>query len=279
MFPVLAMGHLIPLCEFAKRLVLAHNFSVTFIVPNDGPLSTAPKLFLDSLIPVGINYVLLPSVNVDELSNDVVSAGSRISLAASHSLPSLHDVLKSLVSSSRVVALVVDLMATDAFDVTAEFNLSPYAFFASTAMLLSFILDIPKLDESVSCEHRKLLEPVKIPGGTLVHGKDILLDLVQDRKSDSYKRLLNYGKRYRLVEGIMVNSFKELEGGDVKALQEEEPGKPPVYPIGPLIRMGGVDNGSDCLRWLDDQPYGSVFPTLVVLRVKRYSSSLWNIQI
>lgn len=56
----------------------------------------------------------------------------------------------------------------------------------------------------------------------------------------------------------MVNSFKELEGGAIKALQEEEPGKPPVYPIGPLVQMDGADEKSECLRWLDDQPRGSV---------------------
>ncbi|KAF7154425.1 hypothetical protein RHSIM_Rhsim01G0170900 [Rhododendron simsii] len=249
------MGHLIPLREFAKRLVLTHNFSVTFIVPNNGPLSAGPKSFLDSL-PVGINYVLLPPVNFDDLSNDVIRAG--VALTVSRSLPSLRDVLKSLVSSSRpVVALVVDLVATEAFDVAAELNISPYIFFASTAMTLSLLLYLPKLDESVSCEYRDLAEPVQIPGCTPVHGKD-LLDQVQDRKGGTYKWLLDFAKRYSLAEGILVNSFRALEGGAIKALQEEEPGKPPVYPIGPLVQMDGADDGSECLRWLDDQPRGSV---------------------
>ncbi|KAH7845455.1 hypothetical protein Vadar_002214 [Vaccinium darrowii] len=65
------MGHLIPLCEFAKRLVLTHHFSITFIVPNNRPLSPSHKSFLDSLIHTGINYVLLPLVNFNDLSNDV----------------------------------------------------------------------------------------------------------------------------------------------------------------------------------------------------------------
>ncbi|KAH7847605.1 hypothetical protein Vadar_028006 [Vaccinium darrowii] len=65
------MGHLIPLYEFAKRLILTHHFSITFIVPNDRPLSPSHKSFLDSLIHTGINYVLLPLVNFNNLSNDV----------------------------------------------------------------------------------------------------------------------------------------------------------------------------------------------------------------
>ncbi|KAF7154738.1 hypothetical protein RHSIM_Rhsim01G0170700 [Rhododendron simsii] len=254
--PTQGMGHLIPLAEFAKQLLLIHNFSATFIIPTDpGPLPAAQKSFLDSL-PTGINYLLLPPVNLDDLPDDI-RAETRISLVVVRSLPSLREALKSLVSSFRVVALVVDLFGTDAFDVAAEFNVSAYMFYPSTAMALSLFLYLPKLDESVSCEYRDLPEPVRIPGCIPVHGKE-LLDPVQDRKNDAYKWVLHHTKRYGLAKGIMVNSFNELEGGAIKSLQEEEPGKPPVYPIGPLVRMGGADDGSESLRWLDDQPRGSV---------------------
>ncbi|GMP79029.1 hypothetical protein CsSME_00034732 [Camellia sinensis var. sinensis] len=50
-FPTPAMGHLIPLTEFAKRLVLTHNFSVTFIIPNFGFPIKSQKSFLDSSMP------------------------------------------------------------------------------------------------------------------------------------------------------------------------------------------------------------------------------------
>ncbi|GAV56904.1 UDPGT domain-containing protein [Cephalotus follicularis] len=72
--------------------------------------------------------------------------------------------------------------------------------------------------------------------------------------------MLHHAKRYKLAEGIMVNSFPELEAGAIKALQEKEPGKPPVYPIGPLVKMGSSGNtdDSDCLKWLDNQPHSSV---------------------
>ncbi|KAH7849570.1 hypothetical protein Vadar_019770 [Vaccinium darrowii] len=255
-FPLLAMGHLIPLVEFAKRLVLTHNFTATFVLPTNAPsLPAAPKSLLDSL-PTGIDYILLPPVNLEDLPSDV-KIETVIAHTVSRSLPALRGVLKSLVPSFRVVALVVDLFATEAFDVAAEFNLSPYFFFASTAMTLSLFLRLPKLDESVSCEYRDLPEPVQIPGCPPVHGRD-LLDPVQDRKNDAYQRLLHVVRRYTSAEGIIVNTFKELEGGAIKALQEEEPGYPPVYPIGPLVQMSGAEDGSECLRWLDDQPRGSV---------------------
>uniref|UniRef100_A0A5B7AF80 Glycosyltransferase n=1 Tax=Davidia involucrata TaxID=16924 RepID=A0A5B7AF80_DAVIN len=258
--PSPGMGHLIPLVEFAKRLVLHHHFSVTFIVPTDGPPSKAQKAFLDSL-PGGMSYVFLDPIDFSDLPVDV-RIETRISLTVTRSLSSLRHVFKSLLVTTRLVALVVDLFGTDAFDVAKEFNVSPYVFYPSTAMALSLFFHLPKLDETVSCEYRDLPEPVQIPGCIPIHGRE-LLDPVQDRKNDAYKWVLHHSKRYRLAEGIMVNSFKDLEGGAIKALQEEEPGKPPVYPIGPLVQMGssniGVDgSSSECVRWLDDQPRGSV---------------------
>jgi len=126
-------------------------------------------------------------------------------------------------------------------------------------MALSLFFHLPKLDAEVSCEYRELPDPIRIQGCVPIHGSD-LLDPAQDRKNDAYKWLLYHAKRYGMAEGIMVNSFKDLEGGAIKALQEKQPGKPPVYPIGPIIQIGpnSSANGSECLRWLDDQPRGSV---------------------
>ncbi|XP_072977023.1 UDP-glycosyltransferase 72C1-like [Typha angustifolia] len=35
-----------------------------------------------------------------------------------------------------------------------------------------------------------------------------------------------------------------------------EPGKPPVYPVGPLVRTRSTEH--ECVQWLDRQPSGSV---------------------
>ncbi|KAI7752581.1 hypothetical protein M8C21_016993 [Ambrosia artemisiifolia] len=261
--PSPGMGHLIPLVEFAKRLKNNHNISSTFIIPNDGPLSISQKAFLDSL-PMGLNHIILPPVNFDDLPQDT-QMETRISLMVTRSLDSLRVAFKSLVVEKNMVALFIDLFGTDAFDVAIEFGVSPYVFFPSTAMALSLFLYLPKLDQMTSCEYRDLPEPVQIPGCLPVHGKD-LLDPVQDRKNDAYKWVLHNAKRYMMAEGIAVNSFKELEGGALKALLEAEPGKPKIYPVGPLIQTGSSSDvdGSGCLKWLDGQPCGSVLFIWVV---------------
>ncbi|GJX77904.1 hydroquinone glucosyltransferase-like protein [Tanacetum coccineum] len=62
-----------------------------------------------------------------------------------------------------------------------------------------------------------------------------------------------YEQKYGLADGIVTNSFKELQGGTIEALQEEQPSKTPIYPVGPLIQAGSVEfsrdvNGWSCLK-------------------------------
>ncbi|KAA8528256.1 hypothetical protein F0562_035493 [Nyssa sinensis] len=257
-FPAPGMGHLIPLTEFAKRLVIYHNFSVTFIVPTDGSPMNDQKAFLEAL-PRSINFIFLPPVSFDDLPEDA-KIETRISLTVTRSLPALRHSLQVLTQSTPLSALVVDLFGTDTFDVAREFGLLPYIFFTSTAMGLSFVFHLPKLDETFSCEYRDLPEPVKLPGCVPIHGTD-LLDPIQDRKNEVYKWMLHHLKRHTMAHGIIVNSFLDLEPGAFKALKEDWPGIPPVYPVGPLIQTGSTNGGDEpaqCLRWLDMQSQGSV---------------------
>ncbi|XP_043694745.1 hydroquinone glucosyltransferase-like [Telopea speciosissima] len=256
--PSPGMGHLIPMAEFAKRLVLYHNFSVTFTIPCDGPLPRAQKELLDSL-PKTINSVLLPPVNLDDLPSDVLPE-VRICLTIIRCLPSLREVLKDLNTTSSLSALVVDLFGIDALEVAKEFKLLSFLFYPSTAMSVWFFLYLPKLDEMYSCEYRDLSEPVKLPGCVPVRGSD-LADPIQDRTNEAYSFILNLCKRVVVADGILLNSFMDLEPGAIKAFMEGgELCTLQIYPVGPLIRTGSGDEGdpNECLKWLDDQPDGSV---------------------
>nr|BCB01552.1 UDP-glucose glucosyltransferase [Rheum palmatum] len=251
--PSPGMGHLIPLTEFAKRLV--PRFSFTFAVPTAGPPSSSQCSFLTSL-PAGIDSVFLPSVDVSDAPSDA-RIETLMSLMVARSLSSLRQLLSA--DRRRVAALVVDLFGTDAIDVAVELGVRPYIFYPSTAMALSLFLYLEKLDATVSSEYYEMEEPVQIPGCVPVQGRD-LLDPAQDRKNDAYKWVLHHCKRYKLAEGIIVNSFEAVEGGAIKALLQPEPGKPPVYPVGPLVQTGCAEQADrpECLKWLDGQPRGSV---------------------
>ncbi|RZC61933.1 hypothetical protein C5167_023684 [Papaver somniferum] len=190
--PSPGMGHLIPLTEFAKRLVHNHGISVTFIIPTESTTSSpseAQKSVLDFL-PGSINCIFLPPVNLSDLPNDV-PIGSRIVSTVTRSLSSLSDSLKIITSGHRVVALVVDIFGTSALDVANEFNITPYIFFPSTAMCLSLYYHLPTIDQVYSCEYIDVPHPIQIPGCVPIWGTD-LMNPLEDRKSEVYKRLLQY---------------------------------------------------------------------------------------
>ncbi|GMY30500.1 hydroquinone glucosyltransferase-like [Fagus crenata] len=231
--PTPGMGHLIPLVELAKRLVLHHNFFVTFFITTDGSPMKPQKTILKAL-PDAISSIFLPPVSFDDLPEDT-KIESRIALSLTRSLPALRDSFKVLAESTRLVALVVDLFGMEAFDFAKEFGVSSYIFFPTTAMCLSLSFYLPELDVKFSSEYRDLPAPVKLPGCVPVHGSD-LVDPIQDRKNEVYKRVLHCIKQYPLAAGIMVNSFMDLEPGCFKALNEGGEGKPPIYPVGPLIQ-------------------------------------------
>ena len=74
--------------------------------------------------------------------------------------------------------------------------------------------------------------------------------------------MVHLAKRYREADAILVNSFDAVEPEAAQVLRQPEPGRPPVYPIGPLIRQSGAIPPSSpraaCLEWLDRQPARSV---------------------
>ncbi|KAL1220725.1 UDP-glycosyltransferase 72B3 [Cardamine amara subsp. amara] len=259
--PSPGMGHLIPLIELAKRLVDHHNFTVTFIITGEFSPSEAQRSVLNSL-PSSMASVYLPPADLSDVPS-TAGIETRISLTVTRSNPALRELFGALSAEKRLPAvLIVDLFGTDAFDVAVQFHVSPFIFYTSNANVMSFLLHLPKLDETVSCAFRDLTESIKIPGCVSVPGKD-LFDPAQDRGDDAYKWLLHHANRFKEAKGILVNSFVDLEPNAIKALQEPSPDKPPVYPIGPLVDTGSSDsNGNDeydeCLNWLEKQPFGSV---------------------
>ena len=177
------------------------------------------------------------------------------------SLGSLRDSLGSLASRAKLVALVTDVFGQDAFEVAKEVGISSYVYFMSAAMNLHFMLYLPTLHEEVKSEFRDMPNPICLPGCVPLHGRDFV-DPVQDRASEAYNLILHYSKRASLADGILLNSFTELEPGAIEALLTDEPRRPPVYPVGPIIQSGSGGEPREsmeyCLRWLDGQPSGSV---------------------
>lgn len=96
-----------------------------------------------------------------------------------------------------------------------------------------------------------------------VNGEDFP-DSAQNRSNSAYNLFLHRSQQLHQADGIIINSFLELESETFKAISQNGSygtSKPPnVYPIGPIIQIKpNIQNQAcECLLWLDNQPPNSV---------------------
>ncbi|KAL7203840.1 hypothetical protein ACSBR2_016985 [Camellia fascicularis] len=173
-----------------------------------------------------LNYPMTPSVLLPKSSSKSLSL----------SLSSLKHTLASL-STTWLVSLILDPFGINAINVAKELGFSPFLFFPSAISSL-FCLHFLKINKTVTGKYRDLPGPIQFLGCVLVHGRDL-------------------PDPYGLAEGIIMNTFVDMEEGAIKALLVDEPGKPPVYTIGPLIQTG-LSDGSErfLLKGLSERTQG-----------------------
>ncbi|CAL4955863.1 unnamed protein product [Urochloa decumbens] len=176
-------------------------------------------------------------VPLDDLPADA-RIETRILTVVDRALPHLRDLLISLLASSSpsggggVAAFVPDVFGAWALQVAAELGVPGYVFRTTNLMALLTLLHVPELDRTTTCEFRDLPEPIRLPG-------------------------------YLLADGFIVNTFDAMEHETIAAFNElsHKGVYPPAYAVGPFVRTcssGGEKAQHGCLRWLDEQPDGSV---------------------
>jgi len=163
--------------------------------------------------------------------------GLQIQLTVTLSLPSIHEALRSLSSKVRLTALVADVFAFQSLEIAKELHALSYFYCPGSAMALSLVLQLPKLDEEVSGEFKDLVEPIKLPGCVPLWGVDLPAP-TQNRSSEAYKSFLERAKAMIIADGMIMNTFLDLESGTIRALEESVNGKIKLYPVGPITQKG-----------------------------------------
>ncbi|XP_028803872.1 anthocyanidin 3-O-glucosyltransferase 5-like [Neltuma alba] len=254
------MGHVTPLFEFAKRLVLLHGCHVTFLNITTEASVAQTQLLHSPNLPPGLSVVDFPPVDLSDMVDDDASPLTRLSINVQQNLLSLKSILLEF---HKPQAVVIDLFCTQAFEICKELSIPVFMFFTASTYLLAFTLLLPQLDRDVAGEFVDLPAPVQVPGCSPVRTQD-LIDLVGNRKSDNYKWFLHHLSRVPMADGVFLNTWEDLEPVPVRAIREHAFYKKiltaPVYPIGPVIKESEpvTETGAECLTWLDEQPEHSV---------------------
>ncbi|KAK2631319.1 hypothetical protein EUGRSUZ_L03088 [Eucalyptus grandis] len=243
------VGHVVPLLEFSKRLVVGHGFRVTFLVVTTvDPTPAQDQLLNAAGLPRDLRVLGLPAVDPASVVPED-SALTRICLILSYPR-----------------ALVVDLFCTQALDVAGELGIPAYSFCTMSAKMLAFSLYLPTLDREATGELVDLPGPIRVPGCPPIRPDD-LLDQVKDRENEEYRWFLYHVSRFPMAAGIFLNTWEGLESGLLRVLREDsfyrQVPAPQIHAIGPLVHEDGDAEGLrstdiECFAWLDRQPEESV---------------------
>ncbi|CAA0829254.1 UDP-glycosyltransferase 72E1 [Striga hermonthica] len=254
------IGHLIPALVLAQRLAAHHDVHVTVLVitaANASPPETSSCLHLrDDLIRV----VHLPPPDITRLVTPSTPVVAQICLTVRKSLPLIRSALASM--DRRPDALVVDFFCTETAPLAAELAIPKYVLVPTTAWFTALSLYCPLLDREIKGQYVDQVEPLRIPGCKPLRPDDVV-DPMLDREAPVYHEYRAMGERLLLFDGILLNTWEDLERHTLNALRKNEAWSwsIPVHPIGPLTRpVDQVEEGSNrkLMCWLDRQPEESV---------------------
>lgn len=205
--------------------------------------------------------VRLPHVEISHLVDPDAEVITKLAVMMREARPALKSEISSM--KCRPTVLIVDLFGTEALEIGNEFDMMKYVYVPSTAWFLALTVYAPTLDKLVEGEYIEKKEPFQIPGCKPVRPEDVV-EPMKDRTNQQYLEYLRMGAEFTMCDGILLNTWEDLEPTTLAALREDEVlsqiVRVPVYLIGPLVRpIEPLTRGkSELLSWLDLQPVESV---------------------
>ncbi|KAF3439042.1 hypothetical protein FNV43_RR17317 [Rhamnella rubrinervis] len=255
------MGHLIPVLELGKRLVNLHNFSVTIFIASYTSASKS-QVLRSTMNPQLCDIIELPPVDISGRLHHDAKIFTKISVMMRETKPLLRSAISAMKQPPTV--LIVDLFSTEALEIAEELGIPKYVFMATNAWFLSLTIYVPTLDKVVKGEYVDQTEPFQIPGCKSLKPEEVV-DPMLDRSNQQYSEYLRIGMEFPKGDGILVNTWEDLQPTTLAALRDEMllggfANNLPIYPIGPLTRPVGssISKDQQLFTWLAKQPSESV---------------------
>ncbi|KAF3590443.1 hypothetical protein DY000_02020634 [Brassica cretica] len=235
------LGHLIPILELGNRLSSVLNFRVTVLAVTSGSSSLAETEAIRAVVARGTCEVTeLPSVDIDYFFEPDATVFTKIVEKMRATKPVVQDAIKLMTQKPTV--MIVDFLGTGMMSIADDVGMAKYVYVASHAWFLAVLVYLPVLDKVVEGEYIDIKEPMKIPGCRPVRADD-LMETMLDRSNRHYRECVRCGEEIPMSDGVLVNTWEELQGNTLAALMEDgelsRVMKVPVYAIGPIVRPNG----------------------------------------
>ncbi|TXG74356.1 hypothetical protein EZV62_002935 [Acer yangbiense] len=219
----------------------------------------------------GIRFVDVDRVDLPPVQLLITSPESYFSVYAEKNTPHIRNTVTDIMSSSHsqysdddsvsvVTGLVVDFNFIHMIDAAIELGLPSYLFYVSNIGVLSLLKYLSTRHDGH--EFQSSDSDLIIPGFVNPVPVSVLISGLFNK--DGYTAYVKHAQRIKDVNGIIVNTFSELEQYSVNSFSGGGR-NPPVYTVGPLINPKCQPNldldeaqGKKILNWLNDQPESSV---------------------
>ncbi|KAJ4715049.1 Glycosyltransferase [Melia azedarach] len=254
------MGHLIPVLELGKRLVILHNFDVTVFVVASQTSAAESSIIESAMRPKLCQVIELPRPDISGLIGPDAEVFTILAVMMREIKPALRSAISSLKSPPTM--LVVDLFGTESLIIADELQIQKYVYITINAWCLALAVYAPTLDKLVQGEYIDKNGSFNIPGCVPVRPSDVV-DPMLDRTNPQYLEYVRMGLKIPMNSGILINTWEDLEPTTLAALRHvKHLGrilKASVYTVGPIARpLGPVGSNKELFDWLDKQPQESV---------------------
>ncbi|XP_051115440.1 anthocyanidin 3-O-glucosyltransferase 5-like [Andrographis paniculata] len=278
------MGHFIPALLLANRLAAHHRVRVTLFLVATSAAAGRPNLPPHDPL---VRILTLPPVDISHLVNPSTQVFTKLCLMVRQALPAVRAAVAAM--DPRPDALIATHFAYQALEIAAEFGLPKYVYFPSSAWFTALTAYLPVLDREIAGEYVDQAAALRIPGCKPLRTGDVVQPMM-NRKEEQHEDYVRMGKNIPLFDGILCNSWQDLEPETFRAFKENEALKSvvkiPVYPIGPLSLCSHVEpggSGSELMTWLDRQPSESVvyvsFGSGGVLSADQITELAWGLEL
>ncbi|CAA2998340.1 anthocyanidin 3-O-glucosyltransferase 5-like [Olea europaea subsp. europaea] len=122
------LGHIIPLFQFAKHLVLHHQVRVSFLVITTGASNAQNQFLQSATIPPQLQVVNIPQSDMTDIITEDMLLLTKLCVMTQESLKPLKSILVEL----KPKALIIDIFTTQAIDVCEELSIPVYSFFTAS---------------------------------------------------------------------------------------------------------------------------------------------------
>ncbi|KAF8104047.1 hypothetical protein N665_0181s0068 [Sinapis alba] len=270
--PLPQTGHLSSTFMLAKRLInLDRRIFMITILCMKLPFAPNADAYLASLTASEprIRHITLPEVQDTPTDTDFLALVDK-------NIPSIKKTIQDLVSSSSsssssssqsshvVAGLILDFFCVGMIDIARVENIPCYFFMTANFAYLGFLNYLPE-------RHRLTPSEFDLSSGEKELSVPVFLNKVPAKVIPPsvfnklyYKTFVNIGQRLHEAEGILVNSFSDVEPYAAEHFSRGG-NYPRVYPIGPVLDLKGPTKTEplsaqyeEMLKWLDEQPDSSV---------------------